>query len=129
MKKIDDFRSETFMENYKPNNKWGKISCAKKINATMMPPCFSIQNKTNKFVAKIWMSLIETSPPENSSFNFWGKLVNKNYQLLWFEGDRSPCTRDITYECEKHDGKYWMLLLFIFDCFFLLQFLIWSLGK
>ena len=53
LKKIDDVRTETFMEKHKAW--WGqklardgdKISYAKKLNASMMPPCerFSLNKK------------------------------------------------------------------------------------
>ena len=33
------------------------------------------------------MSLIETLSPNDSAFNFGWKLVDRNYQLLSFEGD------------------------------------------
>ena len=52
------------------------------------------------------MSSIEASPPNNSPCDLGWKLVGRNYQLLWFEGDLSPSSLDITYKCEKHDGKY-----------------------
>ena len=60
----------------------------------------------------MWKSSIEASPHSNSPLDFDWKLVDRNYQLLWFEGDLSLSSLDITYECEKHDGKYCMLLLF-----------------
>ena len=91
----------------------------------MMPTCERVllnKIRRTKFVAKLWMSSIEALPPNVSPLNFGWKLVNRNYQLLWFEGDLSPSSFDITHKCEKHDGKYFMLLLSFFDCLFLLHF-------
>ena len=68
------------------------------------------------------MSRIEASRPNDSPRDLGWKLVDRNYQLLWFEGDLSPSSLDITYKCEKHDGKYCMLLLSFFDFLFLLHF-------
>ena len=74
--------------------------------------------RRTKFAAKIWISLIETSPTNDSPLVLGWKFVNSNYQLLWFEGDLLPSSLDITCACEKHDGKYCMLLLLFFNCFF-----------
>ena len=51
----------------------------------MMLPCehiFLNKIRRTKFVAKIWMPLIEALPPNNSPLTFGWQLVNKNYQLL-----------------------------------------------
>ena len=77
----------------------------------MMPPSKRVLlNKIRraKFVPKIWMSSIKTSPPNDSPLDSGWKLVDRNYQLLWSEGDLSPSSLDIIYECEKHDRKYCM---------------------
>ena len=65
------------------------------------------------------MSSIEGSAPNDLPLDFGWKLVDGNYQLLWFEGDLWPSSLDIRYECEIHDNKYCMLLLLFFDCLFL----------
>ena len=86
----------------------------------MMPPCERVllnKIRRTKFLANIRMSSIEASSPNNSPLNFGWKLVNRNHQLLWFKGDLLPSSIDITYKCEKHDAKYYMLLLLLFDCF------------
>ena len=70
----------------------------------------------------MWMSSIKALPSNNSSPDFGWKLVDRNYQSLWPEDELSQSSLDITYECEKHGGKYWMLLLLFFDCLFLLHF-------
>ena len=92
------------MEKYKPKTDGVKISCSKKLDASMMPPCEHVllnKIRRTKFVAKIWMSSIKASPPNNSPLNFESKLVDRNYQLLLFEGDLSPSSLDIKYKCEK----------------------------
>ena len=113
------------METYKPITDRGNVSCAKKLNTSMMPPCERVllnKIRRTKVVAKIWMSSIEASPPNDSPLDFGWKLVNRNYQLLWFEGDLSSSSLGITYECEKHDGTCCILLLLYFGCLFLLYF-------
>ena len=86
LKKIDDVRTEIFMEKYKPNIRWTqKIVCQKKPDASMMLPCehiFLNKIRRTKFVAKIWMPLIEALSPNNSPLTSGWQLVNKNYQLL-----------------------------------------------
>ena len=55
LKKIDDVRTEIFMEKYKPKTGEDKIFCAKKLDASMMPPyecVLLIKNKTNKVCCK-----------------------------------------------------------------------------
>ena len=82
-----------------------KISYAKKLNASTIPPCerFSLNKKRRiKLAAKTWMPSIKASPPNDSPLDFGWKLVDRNYQLLWFE-DLSSSSLDITYECEKSD--------------------------
>ena len=82
LKKIDDVRTDIFMEKYKPKTDRDKISCAKKLDASMMPPCeLVLLNKIRrtKFVAKLWMSSIKLSRSNNSPLNFGWKLVDRNY--------------------------------------------------
>ena len=113
------------METYKPITDRSNVSCAKKLNTSMMPPCERVllnKIRRTKVVAKIWMSSIEALPPNDSPLDFGWKLVNRNYQLLWFEGDLSSSSLGITYECEKHDGTCCILLLLYFGCLFLLYF-------
>ena len=120
-----DVRTEIFMEKYKPKTNGDKMSCAKKLDVSMMPPCERVllnKIRRTKFVAKLWMSSIEASPPNDSPLDFGWKLVDRNYQLLWFEGDLRPSSLDITYEYEKHDGQYGMSLLLFSECLFLLHF-------
>ena len=120
LKKVDDVRSDIFMEKHKPKKNGEKISCAKKPDASMTPPSEHVlRNKIRrtKFVAKIWISSIDASPPNGSQLDIGWKLVDRSYQLLWFENELSPISLDITYECEKHDGKYCILLL-PFCCIF-----------
>ena len=86
LKKIDDVRTEVFMEKSKPKTDGDKISCAKNFDTSMMPPCERVlldKMRRTKFVANIWMSSIEASPPIDSPLNFGWKLVDRNYLLLW----------------------------------------------
>ena len=62
-----------------------KVLVPKKLDDSMMLPCEHVlPNKIRraKFVAKIWMSSIEVSPPNDSPLDFGWKLVDRNYQLL-----------------------------------------------
>ena len=57
----------------------------KKLDDSMMLPCEHVlpnKIRQTKFVAKIWMSSIEVSPPNDSLLDFGWKLVDRNYQLL-----------------------------------------------
>ena len=104
------------MEKYMPKTDRDKISYAKKLDASMMPLCERVLvNKIRrvKFLAKMWMSTIEASPSNYSLLDFGWKFVNRDYQLLWFEGGLSPSVTS---------GKYCMLLLLFFDRLFLLHF-------
>ena len=68
LEKIDDVRTEIFMEKCKPKTDGDKISCTKKLDASMMLPCERVllnKIRRTKFVAKIWMSLIEASSPND----------------------------------------------------------------
>ena len=99
LKKIDDARTEIFMEKYKPNTDGDKISHPKKLDASVRPPCERVlQNKIRqtKFVVKIWMSSSEASLSNDSRLNFRWKVGDRNYQFLWFEGDLSLSSLDIT---------------------------------
>ena len=76
LKKIDDVRTEIFMEKYKPNIRWTqKFFCQKKLDASIMLPCEHIF--LTKFVAKIWMPLIEVLPPSNSPLLLGGNWSTK----------------------------------------------------
>ena len=75
-----------------------------------------------KFAAKVWIPSIEVPLPNDSPLDLVWKLVGRKCKLLWFEGDLSPSSLDVTYECEKNDGKYCMLLFLFFDYLFFLYF-------
>ena len=95
---INEVRAQIFMDKYKPKRDGDKISCAKKLEGSMMPPCQRVllnKVKRTKFIANIWMSSTEASPPNTSPLAFGWKLVNGNYKLVWFEGDPSPSSLDI----------------------------------
>ena len=56
LEKIDDVRIEIFMEKCKPKTDGDKISCTKKLDASMMLPCERVllnKIRRTKFVAKI----------------------------------------------------------------------------
>ena len=65
-----------------------KISCAKKLDASMMLPCervFLNKIRLTKFAGKICLSSIEASPPNDSPLDFgleicWQKLP---VTLVW----------------------------------------------
>ena len=46
LKKIDDVGIEIFMEKYKPKTDGVKISCAKKLDASIMPPCERVHKQS-----------------------------------------------------------------------------------
>ena len=57
----------------------------KKLDDSMMLPCEHVlpnKIRQTKLIAKIWMSSIEVSPPNDSPLDFGWKLVDRNYQLL-----------------------------------------------
>ena len=117
-------RIETFKGTYKPETDRNKISCAK-ILASMMLPCervFLNKIRRIKFDAKIWMPLIEALPPNDLPLDFGLEICWQKLSVTLVEGGLSPTSFDVTYECEKHGGKYCMLLLLFFDCLFLLHF-------
>ena len=73
------------MEKYKPKTDEDKISSAKKLDASIMPPCERVllnKIRQTKFVAKIWMSSIEASRRNDSPLDFVWNLVDRNYQFL-----------------------------------------------
>ena len=77
----------------------------------MLEVIFLWKSTSQKQIGKKLISSIDASPPNGSPLDIGWKLVDRNYQLLWFESDLSPVSLNITYECEKHDGKYCILLL------------------
>ena len=114
-------RIETFKGTYKPETDRNKISCAKILASMMLPGERVFLNKIRriKFDAKIWMPLIEAVPPNDLPLDFGLEICWQKLSVTLVEGDLSPTSLDVTYECEKHGGKYSMLLLLFFDCFLL----------
>ena len=99
LKKKVDVRTEIFMEKCNSKTDGDKISCAKKLDTGTMLSCECVllnKIRRTKFVAKTWISSIEASSPNDSPFNFGWKLVDRIYQLLWFQGDLSLISLDIT---------------------------------
>ena len=101
-----------------------KISYAKKLNASVMPPCerFSLNKKRRiKLVAKIWMPSIDASPPNDSPLDFgwkWSTETISYFGLKIYHQAHLILHTNV----KKVIGKYCMLLLPFFDCLFLLRF-------
>ena len=82
-----------------------KSTSQKQIGTKFLVPknlmlCFARQSKMNKVFCQSFPS-IEVPLPNDSPLDLVWKLVGKNCKLLWFEGDLSPSSLDVTYECEK----------------------------
>ena len=83
----------------------------------MLEVIFLWKSTSQKQIGKKLISSIDASPPNGSPLDIGWKLVDRNYQLLWFESDQSPISLNITYECEKHDGKILSITVAFFVAF------------
>ena len=109
LKKIDDVRTEVFMEKYKPKKDRDKISCAKNFDTSITK--WDEQSLFQTFGChplKLHHSILGGN---------WS--TETNYLLLWVW--KWPITKLNWYYIgwEKHDGKYYMFLF----CFVLLDVL------
>eukprot|EP00794_Sanderia_malayensis_P015514 gene15514-17096_t len=98
---IDEARTDIFMERYKVKRDDDPISCVKKLDGSMLPPCSRVlwqKFLRTYYAAKQWMSSTEATPPDVQPTDFGWKLDNGCYRLVWFDGETAPRSLEIVYD-------------------------------
>ena len=102
IKKINEVRTDLFLQKYKHKDE-EKISCAKKLDGSTLPPCSRVLYKKCKrtwYVARLWMSSTSAIPDARKPEDYGWTLQDGAYKIIWFEGDASPRALDIV--CEEN---------------------------
>ena len=90
--KINEVRTEIFMQKYKPEREYDKISCAKKLDGSMFPPCSRVlweKIRRTYYIAQLWMSDTE--------------LEDNCYRIQLYKGEASP--RVLEMICEDNQER------------------------
>ena len=84
-----------------------KISCAKKMDGSSLPPCSPVNlqkpRRTN-YVCSIWLNAHEASPPNVLPSECGWVVLDDCYRLKWYDGEASPTTvEDICRDDSEND--------------------------
>ena len=99
--RINDVRTDIFMDKYKPKKENDKISCVKKLDGSMLPPCSRVlwqKVKRTCYIAHLWMSSVTPFHPELEPTVYGWKLENNSYRIYWYEGETSPRALEVVCE-------------------------------
>ena len=98
---VNDARLEMFLDTYKPTGE-KLISCVKKMDATLLPPCSSVVKekiKRTNYICSIWNDTTMALPPVFDAEKCGWKLEDGRYRIKWFEGDMSSASiSEIAYD-------------------------------
>ena len=98
LKLVNESRLDIFLKKYKSKSKNEVINCVRKLNGSSLPPCSWVfwQNllRTN-YIAGKWPSAWQQHPPSYSAEESRWELVNRNYEIKWFDGAVAPKIVDI----------------------------------
>ena len=93
-----------FLDKYKPTGE-KLISCVKKMDATLLPPCSSVVSvvkekiKQTNYICSTWNNATIAHPPVFDAEKCGWKLEDGPYRIKWFEGDMSPASiSEIAYD-------------------------------
>lgn len=103
---INDVRTEVFFDKYRPKGNKDRISCVKKLDGSMMPPCSKVLKKKiqrTHMIARRWMSSVNPYPSRENPLQSGWLLEENKYTIHWFEGDATPKTIDVI--CEDDDNE------------------------
>ena len=82
--RINDVRIDIFMQKYKPKRDNDKISCVKRLDGSMLPPCSRVlREKTRRtyYIAQLWMSSILPFPTELNPTDYGWQLMGNCYRI------------------------------------------------
>ena len=91
-------RSQIFENKYRPGKKDYNLSCVKKLDGTMMPPCSKVllqKIKPTRFVTCRRSSAPRAHPPNDSPQEWgWNKKDGK-LTIHWFDGQLTPTSLNV----------------------------------
>ena len=99
--RINDVRTDIFMDKYKPKREDDKISCVKKLDGSMLPPCSRVlwqKVKRTCYIAHLWMSSVTPCQPHLEPTVYGWKLEGNCYRIDWYEGEASPRALEVVCE-------------------------------
>ena len=91
---IDDARTQIFLENYCPKSEHERLTCAKKLDGGMLPPCQRVLTqklKRVRLISRRWASSILAHPPYDT------------YKISWYEGDATPPVLDVVCDSDTEN--------------------------
>ena len=116
---INEVRMEIFLEKYRPKNREEQLSNAKKLEGSMMPPCWKVllqKLRRCQLITRLWLSSVEPHPPDDLPEHFGWILMEGNYKIRWFHGETVPNILDIVYdgdaEVEIEQGMHKIVFVF-----------------
>ena len=97
-----------FLDKYKPTGE-KLITYVKKMDATLLPQCFSVVKeklKRTKYICSIWNDATMAHPPLFNADEWGWKLEDDSYRIKWIEGDMSPTSIiEVAYNWKKDQSN------------------------
>ena len=105
LNKINDVRVQEFLGKYRPKNDNERLSCVKKLDGTMLPPCQKVlaqKLRRVEMISKRWTS----STSRHTSFEVpeesgWILQDDTSYGINWYDGESSP---SLDMVCDNYNG-------------------------
>ena len=98
--KETDVRTQMFLGKYEAKKPEERLSCSKKFNSSMMPPCQKVLQQKIKRVHLImrhWVSSTRAHPPNDNPEDFgWILSEDGIYKVKWFVGHVAPSALEIS---------------------------------
>ena len=108
LRKINEVRVQIFLEKYRPKAREDRLSCAKKLDGSMMPPCRAVlleKLKCMHLITRRWNSTLLPHPPHEVPENSGWKLEDGCYKINWFYGEAAPRSLDVVCNDETERAQ------------------------
>ena len=95
---VDEVRSQIFLDKYRPRKKDYNLSCVKKLDGTMMPPCSIVllqKIRQTRFVTRKWSSAPRAHPPNDSPQEWGWNEQDGKLMIHWFDGEPAPASLNV----------------------------------
>ena len=98
--KVNNVRRQIFWGKYDAKKPEEQLSCSKKFNSSMMPPCQKVLQQKIKRVHLITRRWVSSTRVDSSNDNpecfGWILSEDGSYKVKWFEGHVAPSASEIS---------------------------------
>ena len=102
---INDARTQIFLEKYSPKSEHERLTCAKKLDGSMLPPCQRVlmqKLKRVRLISRRWASsILAHLPYEIPKESGW--FHDDTYKISCYEGDATPPVLDVVCDSDTEN--------------------------